>query len=342
MTAPAQQRIPLPDNRIEVLRLPRMAMAEVPDGVAAQARFPAGGRLRFHTNTSQLHLRVQVTSDPPGHGIDLYVDGAFWRSVQVPQPEQTVTCFEDAGVADREITLCLPLRQSLRVLSVSVDGGAQGIGASRSGMSHAAILARRLGLDFVNLGLGGAGKAEPVVVSLVSSVEACCSASRPSSPPASCTSSRTARSHGTPGRSCARPWRIASRGREASARRRSGSARSLRHGWILRRRRSSRRPGTLPDRRPAGARHASAARACAGAEESTVSHADHVLDYVACRRRRPRPPLPTTVPSSGLSPRARGAGAGRRSVRRARERSARGTRPGSAFPRSQRSRARLR
>jgi hypothetical protein len=41
-------------------------------------------------------------------------------------------------------------------------------------MSYEAILTRRLGLDFVNLGFSGAGKAEPEVVELVAQVDACC------------------------------------------------------------------------------------------------------------------------------------------------------------------------
>jgi hypothetical protein len=41
-------------------------------------------------------------------------------------------------------------------------------------MSYQAILARSMNLDFVNLGFGGAGKAEPAVVRLVAEVEACC------------------------------------------------------------------------------------------------------------------------------------------------------------------------
>jgi len=50
----------------------------------------------------------------------------------------------------------------------------QGTGASRSGMTYEAHLARELGVDFVNLGFGGAGKAEKNVVDLVNSIPACC------------------------------------------------------------------------------------------------------------------------------------------------------------------------
>jgi hypothetical protein len=50
----------------------------------------------------------------------------------------------------------------------------QGTGSAKPGMSYEAILCRNLNYDFINLGFGGAGKAEPAVVDLVNSVPACC------------------------------------------------------------------------------------------------------------------------------------------------------------------------
>ena len=50
---------------------------------------------------------------------------------------------------------------------------AQGAGACRPGMTYEAILARSLNMDFVDLGFGGNGRAEPEMVDLVNEVEAC-------------------------------------------------------------------------------------------------------------------------------------------------------------------------
>jgi hypothetical protein len=208
MASSGLQWIPLPDDRIQVLglpwfesnfpgtsRLPKEATARLPEGVRVQARFPAGGRLRLRTGTSRLHLRVQGVTDSPWAGIDIYAEGRFWRSARLTPDGETAVCFEEADAAEREFTLYLPHRQEVRILAVGVDPGArfgvpgpfsrraplvvygssiaQGIGASRPGMGYASILARRLNLDLVNLGFGGAGKAEPEVVSLVSSLPAC-------------------------------------------------------------------------------------------------------------------------------------------------------------------------
>jgi lysophospholipase L1-like esterase len=48
----------------------------------------------------------------------------------------------------------------------------QGTGVEHPSKTYPAVLARRLNLDFVNLGFGGAGKAEPDVVALVNRPEA--------------------------------------------------------------------------------------------------------------------------------------------------------------------------
>jgi lysophospholipase L1-like esterase len=50
----------------------------------------------------------------------------------------------------------------------------QGSGGLKPGMSYEAIVCRKLNLDFINLGFGGAGKAEDNVVALVNSIPACC------------------------------------------------------------------------------------------------------------------------------------------------------------------------
>src|SRR5260370_36043091 len=50
----------------------------------------------------------------------------------------------------------------------------QGGCASRPGMSYQAIAARKLNIDFVNLGFSGAGKGEPEVAATGSRCEASC------------------------------------------------------------------------------------------------------------------------------------------------------------------------
>ena len=185
------------ENAPEMWRLPGRVMDRVPQGVRRQAMYPGGGRIRLMSDTSQLHLRVSASPATAGTGLGVYVEGTFWRTMSTAAPEGTqVECFADLDREVRDVTIYLPYRQQIRIAAVGVDRDAelrqpprfardlplvlygssvaQGASASRPGMSYAAILARSLNLDFVNLGFGGAGKAEPEVVELVSSVEACC------------------------------------------------------------------------------------------------------------------------------------------------------------------------
>lgn len=190
------------ENAPDLWRLPGSALERVPDRVAQLARSPGGGRLCFRSDTSQLHIRLQVPEPGGGSflghaGLDAYVDGVYWSSGCASRAGETeLTFFEDAKPQAREIAVYLPLRQELRVLAIGVDDDAaveapqeyrqrgpiviygssvaQGAGAARPGMPYGAMLARWLGLDFVNLGFGGAGKAEPEIVELVASLEACC------------------------------------------------------------------------------------------------------------------------------------------------------------------------
>lgn len=192
------------ENTPHLWRLPDRAMAAVPERVASLAHFPGGGRIRFATDTSQLRIKLSVTDVDQRpmaglgtRGLDVYVDGRYWNSVCVGSVgEDEYTFFEGAERSMREITIYLPLFQELQVVAIGVDEGsvfqtpsaftldrplvlygssiAQGSGTCRPGLTYQAILARQLNLDFVNLGFGGAGRAEPEVVELVAELEACC------------------------------------------------------------------------------------------------------------------------------------------------------------------------
>jgi len=187
-------------------RFPLSAKAVVPAAVWTRSREPSGGRIRFRSDTTQLMLRLHgegklaersTMSSQGSRGLDVYVDGEYWKSVIVSSlQEQERPVFSGVERRQREFTIYLPVGQPLKVLAVGVDPGAklaapaafaeskpivfygssiaQGSGAGRPGMTYEAILARQLNVDFVNLGFGGAGKAEPAVVDLVASVDGCC------------------------------------------------------------------------------------------------------------------------------------------------------------------------
>lgn len=207
----ASKWLPFPDSRLEIRglpwfatntpnlwRLPQNAKDRVPKAVWNRAVAPDGGRIRFTSDTSRLVLRVQAAQPPgkPCH-FDTYVNGAFAGAARLRGTQTVeVVLFEKPEREPRDITIYLPNNSEVRVLVVGLDRDAtlksppafarsapmicygssvlQGTGAAHPATTYPAALARRLNLDFVNLGFGGAGKAEPEVVQLVASLIASC------------------------------------------------------------------------------------------------------------------------------------------------------------------------
>ena len=185
----------LDQNLPGLWRLPGSLTSSLPAGVRQQMRFPAGARLRLCSDTSELRLRIHCISEGGQPELDIYVDGRFWGTAPM-SAEGEVVCFAGANRELKEITIYLPLRCELRIDAYGMDADAecekpgsfsrehpfvlygssvaQGIGSARPGMSYASILGRSMDIDHVNLGFGGAGKAESEVVDLVAQVDACC------------------------------------------------------------------------------------------------------------------------------------------------------------------------
>lgn len=203
--------ISFPDSRLEVRglpwfatnapalwRLPAEAKDRVPKAVWARAIAPDGGRIRFASDTSRLLIRALAVQRPgkPCY-FDAYADGKLVGATRLTSTQAVdLILFEKKDRAHRDLTICLPNNSEVRVLAVGVDADAkleragafalakplvcygssvlQGTGAAHPSSTYPAALARQLNLDFVNLGFGGAGKAEPDVVQLIASLDASC------------------------------------------------------------------------------------------------------------------------------------------------------------------------
>jgi hypothetical protein len=204
--------IPFPDDSLKVhglhwfdpaspslARLPPEAEDKVTPKVWDLSRSPGGGRIRFRSNTGELRIRFFVSrpDNRPRSGFDAYVDGEYWSSVVAREDGvHESTFFSGAERKERDVTLYLPLFQQFAIHQIGIDSDAtiessstfsrsaplvlygssiaQGVGAGRPAMSYQAILSRLLDLDYINLGFGGAGKAEPEMVKLLTEVDACC------------------------------------------------------------------------------------------------------------------------------------------------------------------------
>ncbi len=188
----------LAENAPELWRLPRSAKAKVPRAVWNRSICPDGGRIRLFCNSTTLALRVQAIQDHRKKCFfDAFVNGDYAGSVSAGGTQRVdLVVFEKSDPAWKDITIYLPHNHEVRVFAVGVDAKAefkeprafalkrpmvcygssvlQGTGAAHPSRTYPAAVARRLNLDFVNLGFGGAGKAEPEVVALVNQPDACC------------------------------------------------------------------------------------------------------------------------------------------------------------------------
>jgi lysophospholipase L1-like esterase/pimeloyl-ACP methyl ester carboxylesterase len=197
----------LVENQHELIRLPKRLESELPKAVWNLGLSPAGGRIRFRTNSTSLVMRLEYPSPPNmtnmsdfgQTGVDLYLDGVYritavaTKDAEAGKVTETVL-FKDLPAAEREVTLYLPLYKPVKVIGIGVDEQAtlkaparfavakpvvfygtsitQGGCASRPGMSYQAILGRELNLDHVNLGFSGNGRGEPVVARTVAELDA--------------------------------------------------------------------------------------------------------------------------------------------------------------------------
>jgi len=166
---------------------------------------PAGGRIRFSTNSKFLGIKAStpqlVMSHMPqsGHsGFDVYHEDVFHFCVW---PDETGTIDVERQIAAdttvmRTIEINLPLYNRAELNAIGIEEGAviappkpyrlkdpvifygtsitQGGCASTPGTTWEGFLSRRLGIDFVNLGFSGQGWADIAVAEAIAELNASC------------------------------------------------------------------------------------------------------------------------------------------------------------------------
>jgi hypothetical protein len=189
-------------------RLPGRAERVVPPAVWNLSRDSAGALVRFTAATSEIHARWTVTNKNlaganitaiASSGLDLYArtDAGKWRWLGVGQPkfpDTTAALVTGIPATQREFMVYLPLRNGVTSLEFGVPKGAtiqagparaagsrpivfygtsitHGIGASRAGMTHVAMLGRTFNREVINLGFSGNGRMEPEVLKFVAELD---------------------------------------------------------------------------------------------------------------------------------------------------------------------------
>jgi hypothetical protein len=188
-------------------RLPGRAKGSVRDVVWNLSRNSAGLSARFRTDAQSIAARWTLRADPgikmhmppvAVAGLDLYAEDPHgmlrWLGIGRPEtiPACEATLAEGLAPGTRVYAVYLPLFASVESLEIGVPEGAafsglaprpeppivfygtsivHGAAASRPGMTHSAILGRRLGRPVLNLGFSGNGQMEPEVAALLAELD---------------------------------------------------------------------------------------------------------------------------------------------------------------------------
>lgn len=180
------------------LRMPQETADTVSQGVSSLNCHTAGGRVRFKTDSTciAIEVRMEVQSLMPHFtrlgqsGLDLYRktgERSCYTASLMPPTEMKTGYSAEVKTDGRyaEYTLNLPLYDGVKELYIGLKRGAlleapdpypnrspvvfygssitQGGCASRPGNSYPAILSRRLGIDYLNLGFSGGCRAEKAI-----------------------------------------------------------------------------------------------------------------------------------------------------------------------------------
>ncbi len=187
-------------------RLPAKAEKIVRPAVWSLSRHSSGISFRFNSDSPDITIKYTLTSGSLAmahmpatgvSGVDLYaldVDGK-WKWVSVAKPSAQEVKFEVKGLDSgmRSYLAYLPLYNGVKSIQVEIPEGktyqqvaprkakpivfygtsiTHGACASRPGMTHVALLSRRLDIPTINLGFSGNGKMEADVGALLTEIDA--------------------------------------------------------------------------------------------------------------------------------------------------------------------------
>lgn len=187
-------------------RLPASHKEKVREAVWNLSKNSAGISIRFHTNSTRIAARWALLNDNSMNhmadsgikGIDLYAknEQGNWQYVNTGRPTGKTNesvLVKNMDGKEREYKLYLPLYDGVTQLEVGIDESSeirkaapnkkkplvfygtsitQGGCASRTGMAHTNIIARKLHRDCINFGFSGNGKMEQPVTEVIAEVDA--------------------------------------------------------------------------------------------------------------------------------------------------------------------------
>lgn len=195
-------------NTERFVRMPEAVAETVSDGVKDLNYCTAGARVRFVTTSDYLAIRtkslgfaaMQQTNSIAAAGFDIYINNGIRDTYAFSftpynglQNEDGMCAIRALPKGIKEITVNLPLRQSLYELYIGLDETSeltartdykfekpvlyygssitQGFCASRPGMAYESLISRRLDTNFQNLGFAGKCHAEEAMADYLSTFD---------------------------------------------------------------------------------------------------------------------------------------------------------------------------
>ena len=190
-------------------RLPQGVARRISAGVFHLHAKTSGGRLRFKSNSPYVAVKAVIRRNCIMRnmcvigtaGFAVYADGVFVNSIIPDVAELSLPTPPSAGIqgivkpgeGERDYEIYFPLYNEVYDLYIGVKQGSrveplpfsdtrrvvfygssitQGGCATRPGNDYAAIVCRRLGVDYVNLGFSGQGKGEPLMAEYLADMHA--------------------------------------------------------------------------------------------------------------------------------------------------------------------------
>ena len=183
-------------RRALLRRVPAEWRERLPADTWSRLCAASGVRVAFRTDSPTIAVRAEWLSrqtDRANGEIDLYQNGEFYGQLRCLGLGTAEGVIYDGPSRDRCVELYMPPYAEIRLAGVGVDEGAyvqppppingprllfygdsitHGSNTTRAGTTYPARIARRLGVDFVNLGVGGSARGESAMAEIAASLRA--------------------------------------------------------------------------------------------------------------------------------------------------------------------------
>jgi len=193
------------ENKPSLSRLPTRLKDTFRPPVWDLAQCPAGGRIRFKTDSTTIGFRAKAPDNSVMHhitlvgeaGFDIYVDGYFMGSLWPNATGEMQAAWRIGKERKlRDITIHMPLYKPTTISQIGVEEDSrieapapfalkkpvvyygssitQGGCASTPGTTYQDFISRWLNVDFINLGFSGNGQGEPELAAAINEIDSSC------------------------------------------------------------------------------------------------------------------------------------------------------------------------